>query len=263
MEEEIQHSSVVFKGRAAASRTEVQASGSRFHHLLCFGIICFLLCVIINVAITYFAMETKKLKKNLSDLDAKNEQLTLEKRDLQNQTEDLRMSMTKLTAEKLFFKNQTKEMTVNMTILQNQNEQLRNSDKLNKILAAIISYSNFPADVFCPNEVSPPLPALVCIPDWTQLWTFISSPASLLKEFLFQHSSLLRCPFMDKNSTSVYLGPLITSSLISSSPQEPPATPQIQTMHNSKPRHDLPQVLVPLHLTTTSPRLFTGTLPKQ
>ncbi|XP_023819624.1 C-type lectin domain family 10 member A [Oryzias latipes] len=162
MEEEIQHSSVVFKGRAAASR-KVQASGSRFHHLLCFGIICFLLCVIINVAITYFAMETKKLKKNLSDLDAKNEQLTLEKRDLQNQTEDLRMSMTKLTAEKLFFKNQTKEMTVNMTILQNQNEQLRNSDKLNKILAAIISYSNFPADVFCPNEVFQ-----TCPKDWIQ-----------------------------------------------------------------------------------------------
>uniref|UniRef100_A0A3P9MAC6 C-type lectin domain-containing protein n=1 Tax=Oryzias latipes TaxID=8090 RepID=A0A3P9MAC6_ORYLA len=89
------------------------------------------------------AMETNKQKKNLSDLEAKNEQLTLEKRDLQNRTEDLRMNMTKLenqtqqlTAEKMFFKNQTKEMTVYMTILQNQNEQLRNSsDKLNKILA--------------------------------------------------------------------------------------------------------------------------------
>ncbi|XP_078788699.1 uncharacterized protein LOC144981347 [Oryzias latipes] len=135
MEEEIQHSSVVFKGRAAASRTEVQASGIRLHHLLCFGIICFLLFAIINVAITYFAMETKKLKLNLSDLEAKNEQLTLEKRDLQNQTEDLRMNMTKL---------------------QNQNEQLRNnSDKLNKILAAIISYTNFPADLFCPDGGSP------------------------------------------------------------------------------------------------------------
>uniref|UniRef100_A0A3B3H788 C-type lectin domain-containing protein n=1 Tax=Oryzias latipes TaxID=8090 RepID=A0A3B3H788_ORYLA len=89
------------------------------------------------------AMETKKLKLNLSDLEAKNEQLTLEKRDLQNQTEDLRMNMTKL---------------------QNQNEQLRNnSDKLNKILAAIISYTNFPADLFCPDGV-----CKTCPKDWIQ-----------------------------------------------------------------------------------------------
>uniref|UniRef100_H2MN39 C-type lectin domain-containing protein n=1 Tax=Oryzias latipes TaxID=8090 RepID=H2MN39_ORYLA len=65
------------------------------------------ICVI-GIAV---AMETKKLKLNLSDLKAKNEQLTLEKRDLQNQTEDLRTNMTKLTAEKMFFENQTKEMT--------------------------------------------------------------------------------------------------------------------------------------------------------
>ncbi|XP_023819627.1 low affinity immunoglobulin epsilon Fc receptor isoform X2 [Oryzias latipes] len=123
------------------NQAEVQASGIRLHHLLCFGIICFLLCAIINVAITYFAMETKKLKLNLSDLEAKNEQLTLEKRDFQNQTEDLRMNMTKL---------------------QNQNEQLRNnSDKLNKILAAIISYPNF--DIFCPNRV-----CHKCPKDWIQ-----------------------------------------------------------------------------------------------
>uniref|UniRef100_A0A8C7WUT6 C-type lectin domain-containing protein n=1 Tax=Oryzias sinensis TaxID=183150 RepID=A0A8C7WUT6_9TELE len=116
-------------------------------------------------------METKKLKQNLSDLEAKNEQLTLEKRDLENQTEDLRMKMTKLenqtqqlTAEKMFFKNQTMEMTVNFTILQNQNEQLRNnSDKLNKIQAAIISYPNFPADLFCPNGV-----CQTCPKDWIQ-----------------------------------------------------------------------------------------------
>ncbi|XP_004078545.3 struthiocalcin-1-like [Oryzias latipes] len=89
------------------------------------------------------AMETKKLKLNLSDLEAKTDQLTLEKRDLQNQTEDLRMNMTKL---------------------QNQNEQLRNnSDKLNKILAAIISYTNFPADLFCPDGV-----CQTCPKDWIQ-----------------------------------------------------------------------------------------------
>uniref|UniRef100_A0A8C7YB73 C-type lectin domain-containing protein n=1 Tax=Oryzias sinensis TaxID=183150 RepID=A0A8C7YB73_9TELE len=88
------------------------------------------------------AMETKKLKLNLSDLEAKTEQLTLEKIHLQNQTEDLRM---------------------NMTILQNQNEQLRNGDKLNKILAAIISYPNFPADLFCPDGV-----CQTCPKDWIQ-----------------------------------------------------------------------------------------------
>ncbi|XP_004078412.2 low affinity immunoglobulin epsilon Fc receptor-like [Oryzias latipes] len=164
MEEEIQYSSVVFKGRAApprnnreevsvyssiknkkplTSETEVQASGIRHHPLLCLGIICFLLCAIIITVIIYFAMETKKLKLNLSDLEAKNEQLTLEKRDLQNQTEDLKMNMTKL---------------------QNQNEQLRNnSDKLNKILAAIISYTNFPADLFCPDGV-----CQTCPKDWIQ-----------------------------------------------------------------------------------------------
>ncbi|XP_020566073.1 low affinity immunoglobulin epsilon Fc receptor-like [Oryzias latipes] len=144
-------------------------------------------------------METNKQKKNLSDLEAKNEQLTLEKRDLQNQTEDLRVNMTKLknqtedlrvnmtklknqtedlkmnmtklenqtqqlTAEKMVLKNQTKEMMVNMTILQNQNEQLRNnSDKLNKTQAAIISYPNFPADLFCPNGV-----CQTCPKDWIQ-----------------------------------------------------------------------------------------------
>uniref|UniRef100_A0A8C8DEH0 C-type lectin domain-containing protein n=1 Tax=Oryzias sinensis TaxID=183150 RepID=A0A8C8DEH0_9TELE len=80
------------------------------------------------------AMETKKLKQNLSELEAK------EKRDLENQTEDLRMNMTKL---------------------QNQNEQLRNRDKLNKILAAIISYTNFPADLFCPDGV-----CQTCPKDW-------------------------------------------------------------------------------------------------
>uniref|UniRef100_A0A8C7YFZ2 C-type lectin domain-containing protein n=1 Tax=Oryzias sinensis TaxID=183150 RepID=A0A8C7YFZ2_9TELE len=181
------------------------------------------MCVI-WVAVT---METKKLKLNLSDLEAKNEQLTFEKRDLQNQTEDLRTNMTKLdnqtedlminmtkleyqnqdlrvnmrkldnqnqdlrmnmtkldnqnqdlrvnmtklqnqtqqlTTEKIFLKNQTKEMTVNMTILQNQNEQLRNnSDKLNKLLAAIISYPNFPADLFCPEGV-----CQTCPKDWIQ-----------------------------------------------------------------------------------------------
>uniref|UniRef100_A0A3P9JQ00 C-type lectin domain-containing protein n=1 Tax=Oryzias latipes TaxID=8090 RepID=A0A3P9JQ00_ORYLA len=74
------------------------------------------------------AMESKKLKQNLSDLEAKTEQLTLEKRDLQNQTEDLRMNMTKLD-------NQNQDLRMNMTKLQNRNEQLRNySDKLNKIL---------------------------------------------------------------------------------------------------------------------------------
>ncbi|XP_023819630.1 low affinity immunoglobulin epsilon Fc receptor-like isoform X1 [Oryzias latipes] len=130
-------------------------------------------------------METKKLKLNLSDLEAKTDQLTLEKRDLQNQTEDLRMNMTKLdnqnqdlrvnmtklenqtqqlNAEKMFYENQTKEMTVNMTILQNQNEQLRNnSDKLSKIQAAIIRYSNFPADLFCPDGV-----CQTCPKDWIQ-----------------------------------------------------------------------------------------------
>uniref|UniRef100_A0A8C8DSD2 C-type lectin domain-containing protein n=1 Tax=Oryzias sinensis TaxID=183150 RepID=A0A8C8DSD2_9TELE len=118
------------------------------------------ICVIWNAV----AMETNKQKKNLSDLEAKNEQLTLEKRDLQNQTEDLRMKMTKLTAEKLFYKNQTMEMTVNMTILQNQNEQLRNnSDKLNRTQAAIISYTNFPADLFCPDGV-----CQTCPKDWIQ-----------------------------------------------------------------------------------------------
>uniref|UniRef100_A0A8C7WWC3 C-type lectin domain-containing protein n=1 Tax=Oryzias sinensis TaxID=183150 RepID=A0A8C7WWC3_9TELE len=130
-------------------------------------------------------METKKLKLNLSDLEAKTEQLIMEKKDLQNQTEDLKTNMTKLenqtedlrmnmtklenqtqqlTAEKMFLKNQTMEMTVNMTILQNQNEQLRNnSDKLNKILAAIISYPNFPADIFCPDGV-----CQTCPKDWIQ-----------------------------------------------------------------------------------------------
>ncbi|XP_011473887.1 low affinity immunoglobulin epsilon Fc receptor-like [Oryzias latipes] len=151
-------------------------------------------------------METKKLKLNLSDLKAKNEQLTLEKRDLQNQTEDLRTNMTKLTAEKMFFENQTKEMTVNMTILQNQTEDLRmnmtklenqtqqltaekiflknqtmemtdnmtilqnqneqqrnNRDKLSKIQAAIIRYSNFSADLFCPDGV-----CQTCPKDWIQ-----------------------------------------------------------------------------------------------
>uniref|UniRef100_A0A8C8DG68 C-type lectin domain-containing protein n=1 Tax=Oryzias sinensis TaxID=183150 RepID=A0A8C8DG68_9TELE len=83
-----------------------------------------------------------KLKQNLSDLEAKNEQLTLEKY-LPNQTEDLKMNMTKL---------------------QNQNEQLRNnSDKLNKIQAAIISYTNFPADLFCPDGV-----CQTCPKDWIQ-----------------------------------------------------------------------------------------------
>ncbi|XP_023819629.1 low affinity immunoglobulin epsilon Fc receptor isoform X5 [Oryzias latipes] len=76
---------------------------------------------------------------------------------LENQTQQL-------TAEKTFFKNQTMEMTVNMTILQNQNEQQRNNrDKLNKMQAAIISYTNFPADLFCPDGV-----CQTCPKDWIQ-----------------------------------------------------------------------------------------------
>ncbi|KAF6729440.1 CD209 antigen-like protein A [Oryzias melastigma] len=106
-------------------------------------------------------METYKENKYFRDLEAKNEQLTLEKRDLQTQNEDLRMNMTKLenltehlTAEKTFFENQTKEMTVNMTILQMQTEQLRiNRDELNRMKAAIFKYSTFPVDLFCPDGV--------------------------------------------------------------------------------------------------------------
>ncbi|XP_024116810.1 CD209 antigen-like protein A [Oryzias melastigma] len=144
-------------------------------------------------------METNKQKQNLSDLEAKNKQLTLEKRDLQIQTEDLRMNMTNLenqtkdlrmnmtnlenqtkdlrmnmtklenqtdhlTAKKKFFENQTKEMTVNMTILQTQIEQLRNnSDELNRMKAAIFKYTNFPGDLFCPDGV-----CQMCPKDWIQ-----------------------------------------------------------------------------------------------
>ncbi|XP_036071633.1 asialoglycoprotein receptor 1 isoform X2 [Oryzias melastigma] len=138
--------------------TEVQTSGSRFHLLLvCLGIICFLLCASIIVVIFYFTMETNKQKQNLSNLEAKNEQLTLEKRYLQNQTEYL-------TADKMLFENQTKEMTVNMTIQQTQIEQLRNSsDKLNRMKAAIFKYSTFPVDLFCPDGV-----CQTCPKDWIQ-----------------------------------------------------------------------------------------------
>ncbi|RVE63193.1 hypothetical protein OJAV_G00165360 [Oryzias javanicus] len=88
-------------------------------------------------------METNKQKQNLSDLEAKNEQLSLEKRDLQNQTEDLRLNMTKL---------------------EDQIEQLRNdSDKLNRIQAAIIKYSTLPVDLFCPGGV-----CQTCPNDWIQ-----------------------------------------------------------------------------------------------
>ncbi|RVE63192.1 hypothetical protein OJAV_G00165350 [Oryzias javanicus] len=166
--------------------TEVQASCSRFRLLVvCLGIICFLLCVSIIIIIIYFTMETNKQKQNLSDLEAKNEQLSLEKRYLQiqtedlkmtttkleNQTEDLRMNMTNLenqtknlTTEKKFFENQTKEMTVKMTIQQKQIEQLRNdSDKLNKMKTEIFKYSTFPVDLFCPGGV-----CQACPKDWIQ-----------------------------------------------------------------------------------------------
>ncbi|XP_024114260.1 low affinity immunoglobulin epsilon Fc receptor [Oryzias melastigma] len=130
-------------------------------------------------------METNKQKQNLSNLETKNELLTLEKRDLQIQTEDLRMNMTNLenqtkdlrrnmanlenqtehlTADKMFFENQTKEMKVNMTIQQTQIEQLRNnSDKLNRMKAAIFKYSTFPVDSFCPDGV-----CQMCPKDWIQ-----------------------------------------------------------------------------------------------
>uniref|UniRef100_A0A3B3CL03 C-type lectin domain-containing protein n=2 Tax=Oryzias melastigma TaxID=30732 RepID=A0A3B3CL03_ORYME len=112
-------------------------------------------------------MATNKEKQNLSDLEAKNEQL----RELQIQTEDLRMNMTKLenltehlTAENMFLENKTKEMKVIMTIQQMQIEQLRNnSDELNRIQAAIISYTNFPGDLFCPVEV-----CQMCPNDWIE-----------------------------------------------------------------------------------------------
>ncbi|RVE63194.1 hypothetical protein OJAV_G00165370 [Oryzias javanicus] len=150
---------------------EVQASGSRFHLLFCLGIICFLLCVSIIIVIIYFTLETNNQKQNLSNLESKNEQLTLEKRLLQYQTEDMKMNVTKLenqteqlTLEKMIFENQTKEMTVNMTILQTQNENLRNnSDKLNRMKEAIFKYSTFPVDLFCPDKV-----CQTCPKDWIQ-----------------------------------------------------------------------------------------------
>ncbi|XP_024114246.1 oxidized low-density lipoprotein receptor 1 isoform X2 [Oryzias melastigma] len=155
------------------SETQVQASSRKSRVLLVsLGIICFFLCLsIIIIIICYFVIETNKQKQNLSDLEAKNEQLTLEKRDLQIQTEDLRMNMTKLenltehlTAEKKFFENQTKEMTVNMTILQTQIEQLRNNtDRHNRTKTAIIKYSTFPVDFFCSDGV-----CKACPKDWIQ-----------------------------------------------------------------------------------------------
>ncbi|XP_024119921.2 asialoglycoprotein receptor 2-like [Oryzias melastigma] len=76
-------------------------------------------------------METNEKQQNLIKVEANKEQLTLEKK---------------------FFENQTKEMTVNMTIQQTQIEQLRNnSDKLNRIQAAIFKYSTFRVDLFCPD----------------------------------------------------------------------------------------------------------------
>ncbi|RVE63199.1 hypothetical protein OJAV_G00165420 [Oryzias javanicus] len=140
-----------------AAITEVQASSRRFRFpLVCLGIICFLLCV--GIIISYFTMEANKQKQNLSDLEAKNEQLSLEKRYLQ------KTQTKQLTTEKKIFENQTKEMTVNMTIQQKQIEQLRNdSDKLNKMKAAIIKYTNFPGDLFCPDGV-----CQTCPKDWIQ-----------------------------------------------------------------------------------------------
>ncbi|XP_024114002.1 low affinity immunoglobulin epsilon Fc receptor-like [Oryzias melastigma] len=116
-------------------------------------------------------METNEKQQNLIKLEAKNEQLTLEKRDVQTQNEDLMMNMTKLenqneqlTLEKKFFENQTKEMTVNMTVLQKQIEQLRNSsDRHNRMKAAIFKYTNFPVDLFCPDGV-----CQTCPKDWIQ-----------------------------------------------------------------------------------------------
>uniref|UniRef100_A0A3B3CKH3 C-type lectin domain-containing protein n=2 Tax=Oryzias melastigma TaxID=30732 RepID=A0A3B3CKH3_ORYME len=109
-------------------------------------------------------METNKQKQNLNELDEKNEQLNLENILLQNKTKDLMMNVTKLedqtkrlTAEKKFFEIQNKEMTVNMTILQKQIKQLRNNSE------AIIKYTNFPGDVFCPEGV-----CQTCPKDWIQ-----------------------------------------------------------------------------------------------
>ncbi|RVE63197.1 hypothetical protein OJAV_G00165400 [Oryzias javanicus] len=128
------------KKKPQSSETEVQAS-SRFPVLfVSLGIICLLLSVSIIVIICYFTLETNKQQQNLSDLDPKNEQLASEK----------------------FFEDQIKEMTVNMTIQQQQIEQLRNnSDKLNRIQAAILSYTNFPGDLFCPDGV-----CQACPKDW-------------------------------------------------------------------------------------------------
>ncbi|RVE63198.1 hypothetical protein OJAV_G00165410 [Oryzias javanicus] len=145
---------------------KVQAAGRRFCLLaVCSGIICFLLCASIIIIIIYFTMETHKQKQNLSELEAKNKQLNLEKRLLQNKTEDLTMNVTKLenqteqlTAEKKFFEIQIKKMTVNpTTILQKQIEQLRSNSE------AIIKYTNFPGNLFCPDGA-----CQTCPKDWIQ-----------------------------------------------------------------------------------------------
>ncbi|XP_072249496.1 uncharacterized protein [Leuresthes tenuis] len=195
MEEEINYASLVLGKGAPAPREEkedravisevnpkelatpfskVGAAAPCHSHLLlvCLGILCVILAVIIMAMVLYITIVMNKQEANLEAeneqlmkvLKNQTEQLTADNRVLKNQTQQLtadnrvlKNQTEQLTADNRVLKNRTDLMMVEIEILENQTKHLnRQKDDFNWTLGVILKFNEFPVNEFCPNKKCQP-----------------------------------------------------------------------------------------------------------
>ncbi|XP_037532459.1 C-type lectin domain family 4 member G-like [Nematolebias whitei] len=186
MEDEVSYSSLVFKNSGATQKeAETAANGQTPLMSVCLGILCVLLLIAVIVLSVIISMVKKDQEATISDLKAKNDQLSVANSNLTNQTKQLvvekinLMNQTKqlmddklklqnnntaLNSTILTLNNQISQLQNNTSVLKNQTEKLtKERNNLNWTLGFILTFDTFPVKVFCPNKTCQP-----CLVGWIQ-----------------------------------------------------------------------------------------------